>query len=93
MYVCIYIYVCICVCVCVCVFVCVCDIMTKVCVCVCVCVCGVHVHASVHTVVTVVDKARRHSLDIMTHRHINAIPPPGFHVGDWTRKESFIQLR
>jgi len=41
----------------------------------------------------VFEKAKEHGLDVMTHRPINAIPPPDFHIGDWARRESFIKLR
>ena len=43
--------------------------------------------------VKVLEQCKQHGLDVMTHRPINAIPPPGFHVGDWARRESFIKLR
>lgn len=41
----------------------------------------------------VIAHAKRHGLDVMTHRPINAIPPKDFHIGDWARRESFVKLR
>lgn len=43
--------------------------------------------------IKVLEQSRQHGLDVMTHRPINAIPPPGFHIGDWARRESFVKLR
>ena len=39
------------------------------------------------------EQASKLGLDVMIHRPINAIPPPGFNVGDWVRRESFIRLQ
>lgn len=42
---------------------------------------------------SVLEQASKLGLDVMIHRPINAIPPPGFNVGDWVRRESFIRLQ
>eukprot|EP00293_Proteomonas_sulcata_P008731 CAMPEP_0184297106 /NCGR_PEP_ID=MMETSP1049-20130417/8045_1 /TAXON_ID=77928 /ORGANISM="Proteomonas sulcata, Strain CCMP704" /LENGTH=260 /DNA_ID=CAMNT_0026606681 /DNA_START=86 /DNA_END=868 /DNA_ORIENTATION=+ len=38
-------------------------------------------------------QARSLGLDVMVNRPINAIPPPGFHTGDWSRASAHIKLR
>ena len=42
---------------------------------------------------SVLEEASKLGLDVMIHRPINAIPPPGFNVGDWVRRESFVRLQ
>lgn len=42
---------------------------------------------------TTIQRAKSLGVDVMVNRPLNAIPPPGFHTGDWSRASSYITLR